>query len=134
MAEKFHRASIIWIQNWASAAILCVTVYLCLLWSTNMRALSNVIQPTTIDRCTNPLPPLLKLDPQNLCFGDTYLPSSMYQQRSRLWKEREWQRQWWWWWDPGGVNIWATCVNRIISLNFERNGNINAVAIADAVV
>ena len=38
-----------------------------------MRALSNVIQPTTIDRCTNPLPPLLKLDPQNLCFGDTYL-------------------------------------------------------------
>ena len=108
MAEKFHRASIIWIQNWASAAILCVTVYLCLLWSTNMRALSNVIQPTTIDRCTNPLPPLLKLDPQNLCFGDTYLPSSMYQQRSRLWKEREWQRQWWWWWwDPGGVNIWA---------------------------
>ena len=84
---------------------LCM--YLCLLWSTNMRALSNVIQPTTIDRCTNPLPPLLKLDPQNLCFGDTYYLPSMYQQRSRLWKEREWQRQWWWWWDPGGVNIWA---------------------------
>ena len=35
-----------------------------------MRALSNVIQPTAIDRCT---PPPLKLDPQNLCFGDTYL-------------------------------------------------------------
>ena len=56
-----------------SSHFVCVTVYLCLLWSTNMRALSNVIQPTTIDRCTNPLPPLLKLDPQNLCFGDTYL-------------------------------------------------------------
>ena len=57
----------------SSSHFVCVTVYLCLLWSTNMRALSNVIQPTTIDRCTNPLPPLLKLDPQNLCFGDTYL-------------------------------------------------------------
>ena len=45
------------------SSILCV----CVLW-TNMRALSNVIQPTAIDRCT---PPPLKLDPQNLCFGDT---------------------------------------------------------------
>ena len=107
MAEKFHRASIIWIQNWASAAILCVTVYLCLLWSTNMRALSNVIQPTTIDRCTNPPPSPFEIRPPEFVFW-RYLPtSSMYQQRSRLWKEREWQRQWWWWWDPGGVNIWA---------------------------